>query len=122
VHGDCHAGNILDRPDRGLTLIDFDDSMRACAVQDWWLLLPDHAANCREEIALLAEGYEEFRFFDWREIEAIEGLRAMRMIYYLDWCALQTGDCRFRENHPDWGSGNFWRREIADLRSQLELI
>lgn len=122
VHGDCHAGNILDRPDRGLMVIDFDDCMRAPAVQDWWLLLPDHAENCRAELEALAEGYEDFREFDWRELRLIEGLRAMRMVYYLDWCGLQADDFQFRQHHPDWGSANFWRREVADLRSQLELV
>ncbi len=122
VHGDCHAGNILERPDTGLMLIDFDDCMLAPAIQDWWLLLPDHADNCREELALLAEGYEDFRGFDWMECGLIEGLRAMRMIYYLDWCRMQSDDFQFRQNHPDWGGENFWRRELADLQSQLELI
>ncbi|HKK47595.1 MAG TPA: phosphotransferase, partial [Alkalispirochaeta sp.] len=27
IHGDCHRGNILDRPGEGLLLIDFDDMM-----------------------------------------------------------------------------------------------
>ncbi|MBE3064208.1 MAG: serine/threonine protein kinase, partial [Spirochaetes bacterium] len=45
IHGDCHRGNILDRPGEGLLVIDFDDMMSGPAVQDLWLLLPDRAAG-----------------------------------------------------------------------------
>ncbi len=61
IHGDCHRGNILDRPGEGLLLIDFDDMMSGPAVQDLWLLLPDRASASRRELALITEGYEEFR-------------------------------------------------------------
>jgi Ser/Thr protein kinase RdoA (MazF antagonist) len=122
VHGDCHRGNILDRATDGLLLIDFDDLMVGPAVHDLWLLLPGRVADSRRELALLLEGYEQFRPFDWRMVRLIEPLRLMRMIYYLAWSALQRHDRRFRESFPQWGGAAFWAQEIEDLRTQLRVI
>ena len=122
VHGDCHRGNILDRAAGGLLLIDFDDLMVGPAVQDLWLLLPGRLADSRRELALLIEGYEQFRPFDWRDLRLIEPLRLMRMIYYLAWSALQRHDLRFRESYPQWGGAAFWAQEVEDLRTQINVI
>jgi len=122
IHGDCHRGNILDRAGEGLLLIDFDDMMQGPAVQDLWLLLPDHAASCARQLALILEGYEQFRPFDRATLRLIEPLRLMRLLYYLAWQARQRDDAKFREAQPGWGSRAFWLLETEDLRSQLELI
>jgi Ser/Thr protein kinase RdoA (MazF antagonist) len=121
IHGDCHRGNILDRPGEGLYVIDFDDMMTGPAVQDLWLLLPDHAEKCRHELGLLVEGYETFLPFNRRELGLVEGLRFMRMVYFLAWRARQRNDSWFRESFPDWGSKAFWISELQDLRDQAEL-
>lgn len=122
LHGDCHRGNILYRPQEGLMMIDFDDMMTGPPIQDLWLLLPDHAENCRLEIDLILEGYELFRKFDRRTLKLIEPLRAMRIIYFLAWCSRQAGDYLFKQTFPDWGSEGFWQKEIADLSRQLHRI
>ena len=122
IHGDFHRGNILDRADEGLLLIDFDDMMTGPAVQDIWLLLPDRIDNCPREFNLIAEGYEQFLPFDWSWRRLVEPLRAMRMIYYLAWQARQLHDQRFRRDYPDWGSGAFWSKEIEDLREQAQFL
>ena len=122
VHGDCHVGNILDRPGEGLMLIDFDDMAMGPPGQDLWLLLPDRASRCPRELEALLRGYQEFREFDRSSLRLIEPLRAMRMIYFLAWQARQSDDYRFQTAHPDWGSRSFWRQEIADLREQLQVI
>jgi Ser/Thr protein kinase RdoA (MazF antagonist) len=122
VHGDCHQGNLLHRPDDGLMIIDFDDMAMGPPVQDLWLLLPDRVARCRHEIELMLEGYETFCSFDRRTLELIEPLRAMRMIYYLSWCACQSRDYRFKAQFPDWGTDGFWQTEINDLTRQLHVI
>jgi Ser/Thr protein kinase RdoA (MazF antagonist) len=122
IHGDCHGGNLLNRPDDGLVLIDFDDMMMGPAVQDLWLLLPDRADRCARELGLLLQGYEQFLEFDDRTLRLIEPLRALRIIYYLAWCSRQLEDYTFRSTHPDWGSENFWRREIVDLQNQYQAI
>ncbi|MFW6344658.1 MAG: serine/threonine protein kinase [Sediminispirochaetaceae bacterium] len=120
VHGDCHRGNILERPGEGLLLIDFDDMMVGPSVQDLWLLLPERAEECPGEFNLVVEGYERFRPFDYSQKRLIEPLRAMRMLYYLAWSARQREDRRFKEEHPYWGSSAFWSKEIEDLREQLQ--
>ena len=122
IHGDCHRGNILERPDEGVMIIDFDDMMNGPAVQDIWLLLPGHVTQCQRELDLLAEGYEQFREFDYESTILIEPLRAMRIIYFLAWCARQIDDFKFQANFPDWGSEQFWRTETGDLKTQLQVI
>ena len=122
LHGDCHKGNVLERPGEGLMLIDFDDMLTGPPVQDLWLLLPGPVEECTRELELLLRGYESLREFDRRSLDQIELLRAMRMIYFLDWNARQRNDRNFRERNPDWGSDSFWRREIASLAEQLSII
>ncbi len=118
LHGDCHRGNILDRPGEGLLVIDFDDMMNGPAVQDLWLLLPGRADESRRELALLVEGYELFVAFDRESLRLIEPLRFMRMLYFLAWRARQRHDHWFKREFPDWGTKAFWIREIEDLREQ----
>ncbi len=122
LHGDCHKGNILERPDEGLMLIDFDDMLSGPPVQDLWLLLPGPVEECSFELGELLAGYESIRSFDRSTLDQIELLRAMRMIYFLDWCAKQRSDSGFAERYPDWGTDVFWRSEIAALENQLALI
>ena len=122
VHGDLHGGNILARPDVGLSVIDFDDMAVAPAAQDLWLLLPGYAGDCYNELALLLDGYRQFRDIEEPSYGLLESLRAMRMIYYLAWCARQKGDFMFERNFPDWGSAGFWRTELEALEEQLNII
>ncbi len=119
VHGDCHRANILERGEEGLLLIDFDDMMTGPAVQDIWLLLPDHAHNSTREIALLLEGYETFRPFDRETLALIEPLRLMRIIYFLAWSVRQSRDHQFLRQFPDWGTEAFWIKELEDVRTQI---
>ncbi len=122
LHGDCQHTNVLERPESGVFLIDFDDMMNGPPVQDVWMLLPGRLADTRAELALLLEGYETFRTFDRRSLRLVEPLRAMRMTYYLAWCARQTQDISFFQNHPDWGTHAFWAKELTELETQLAMI
>ncbi|MDC7241894.1 MAG: serine/threonine protein kinase [Spirochaetales bacterium] len=122
IHGDFHSGNILDRMDQGLMVIDFDDMAMGPAVQDFWLLLPGHASSCRREFFLLLDGYSEFCPLSSDAIALIEPLRAMRMVYFLAWCGRQKDDYGFRRNFPDWGSDAFWESELRDLQNQFQEI
>lgn len=122
IHGDCHRANILDRPDEGLMVIDFDDMMMGPPVQDMWLLLPGHIQDSRHELNLIIEGYEQFMVFDYRTTAFVEPLRAMRIIYFLAWCAKQKDDFKFQHHFPNWGTDIFWNREIADLNHQLNIM
>jgi Ser/Thr protein kinase RdoA (MazF antagonist) len=120
IHGDLHRGNLLDRGEDGISIIDFDDMMTGPAIHDLWLLLPDHLENSMREMNLLLEGYEEFRDFDRRTLELVEPLRFMRHIYFLAWCAVQRNDAGFAERNPDWGTKAFWITETEDLSAQLD--
>jgi Ser/Thr protein kinase RdoA (MazF antagonist) len=122
IHADLHRANILERPDEGLMIIDFDDMMEGPPVQDLWLLLPEHLHNSRRELDLMLEGYTQLRDFEYETIRLVEPLRAMRIIYFLSWCSTQLKDFKFQHNFPDWGNDAFCRREITDLKHQLELI
>jgi len=122
LHGDCQHTNVLERPETGLFLIDFDDMMNGPPIQDIWMLLPGRLADVREELNQLLSGYETFRAFDRRSLVLVEPLRAMRMIYYLAWCARQSHDAAFLQNHPDWGTRAFWARELGDLELQFDVI
>ena len=122
LHGDCQHTNVLERPDTGVFLIDFDDMMNGPPVQDLWMLLPGRLEESREEMNQLLEGYETFRPFDWRTLKLIEPLRAMRMTYYLAWCAQQAKDVSFLTRHPGWGSNVFWSKELTELEEQLLVI
>ena len=122
IHGDCHCGNLLNRPGEGIMMIDFDDMMVGPPVQDMWLLLPGLVHECQRELNLLLRGYEQFREFDDRTFRLVEPLRAMRIIYFLAWCSLQVDDYKFRALYPEWGTDAFWLREINDLEHQLQAI
>ena len=122
VHGDFHAGNILHRMEEGIMVIDFDDMMNGPAVQDFWLLLPDHYPKSKKYLNLLMSGYQQFRDVDFRSAVLIEGLRAMRMIYFTAWSAMQREDFQFQNKFPDWGTDSFWGREVNDLKIQYSNI
>lgn len=122
IHGDCHRGNMIQKSDGTLTLLDFDDMMTGPAIQDLWLLLPGHLEDSRRELNLMLEGYEEFCPFDRSSAELVESLRFMRQIYFLNWCALQRNDPLFAERNPGWGEKAFWIRETGDLETQLDFL
>ena len=122
LHGDLHRGNILDRGDEGLLLIDLDDMSNGPAIQDLWLLMPGRAGEVGRETGLMAEGYENFRPFPWEQLKLMEPLRLMRMIHFVAWCARQRMDRDFHAHFPDWGSRGWWIRELEDLRDQLSVI
>ena len=122
IHGDLHFGNILSRPDEGYHLLDFDDMAVGPAVQDMWLILPDRLARARMEMDYLLEGYETFMDFPRETMRLIEPLRAMRFIHFTAWCARQKADGGFMRLAPDWGTGEFWRQQIADLVTQMQEI
>lgn len=122
IHGDCHKTNIVHRPGESLYLIDFDDMAMGAPVQDFWMLLPGYSRESFVEIDYFLEGYETFRPFNRAMLRLIEPLRAMRYIHFTAWCAVQVADGGFARIAPDWGSTDYWRREIHDLERQREEI
>ncbi len=122
VHGDCHLGNIIWRPDEGPFFIDFDDMLMGPAVQDIWLVVPgtdSYAVNDRE---VLLEAYENMRSFDRSQLKLIEPLRALRFIHFSAWIGKRWNDPAFQRAFPHFGSAQYWDGQLADLRLQAEKI
>lgn len=119
LHGDCHLGNFIYRPNEGISLIDFDDICIGPAIQDMWLLLPDKVANCENEISWFREGYQTFFDFPSRSLDLIPALRAMRIIHFASWCAIQSQEPGFQSHFPEWGSPRYWNETV---RALTELI
>lgn len=122
IHGDCHSGNLIYRPDESYYLIDFDDMAVGPPVQDFWMLLPGTMDSSFVEIDLFLEGYETFRRFDQSSLRLIEPLRAMRFVHYTAWCAYQVVEDGSSPVVPNFGTREYWQQEMNDLADQLERI
>ena len=122
IHGDCHFGNLIYRPGESFFIIDFDDMAVGPPVQDFWMLLPSYMDESFVEIDIFLEGYETFRDFDWRTLNLIEPLRAMRFIHYTAWCAHQVVEDGVTHVIPNFGTRDYWQQEINDLEDQLDRI
>lgn len=121
VHGDCHLGNLLWNQD-GPFFLDFDDMVRAPAVQDIWLVTPGRDQDGLRQRSVLLEGYEDFRVFDRATLRLIEPLRALRFVHYTAWIARRWEDPAFPAAFPEFGSYHYWVDETQDLEEQLRLI
>tara|TARA_A100001015_G_scaffold47103_1_gene51976 strand:- start:2159 stop:3091 length:933 start_codon:yes stop_codon:yes gene_type:complete len=115
LHGDCHLGNLIERPNEGLFLVDFDDMVIGPAIQDVWMLLPDNVDQCQQEIAWFLEGYTLFRDFSYSNFELIPILKIMRQIHFAAWCAIQANEAQFKHHFPQWGSIQYWNELIKDI-------
>ena len=122
IHGDCHFSNIIHRPGESFYLIDFDDMVMGPPIQDIWMLLPGSLEDAFVEMDIFLEGYETFHPFDRRSFNLIEPLRAMRFIHYITWCGYQVAVDGHTRVIPDFGTDEYWQREIEDLYDQLERI
>ncbi|HOM59230.1 MAG TPA: hypothetical protein PK770_05125 [Kiritimatiellia bacterium] len=96
------------------------DLVLACAADEIPVIAPLPLADNKGTVGD-ADGIA-FALYPRRGGRLIEPLRAMRMIYYLAWCARQAHDASFRQNHPDWGTRAFWVSELAELEAQLGVI
>lgn len=118
VHGDCHVGNILWRDDAP-HFIDFDDSRMAPAIQDIWMLLSGDRARQTAQLNEIAEGYNEFSSFPYKQIKYIESLRTLRIMYFSAWLAKRWDDPAFPRAFPWFNTTQYWEQHILDLREQL---
>ncbi len=122
IHGDCHLGNLIHRPDNGIFLIDFDDCCIGPIIQDLWLLLPSTPDKCEREINWFSEGYDVFADFPHHSLKLIPLLRIMRRLYFAAWCALQRSDYNFEATFPEWGSTQYWNELITDIQEGISQI
>lgn len=116
IHGDCHKGNLIFRPNEGIWIIDFDDICMGPPVQDLWMLLPGNTADSQNELAWFLKGYETFRPFDLGSLKLIPPLRGMRMIHFVSWLSVQSKDPHFHNHFPDTGSPRYWSELIRELQ------
>ncbi|OGC05007.1 hypothetical protein A2276_03550 [candidate division WOR-1 bacterium RIFOXYA12_FULL_43_27] len=116
LHGDCHKGNLIHRPNEGIFIVDFDDLCFGPPVQDIWLLLPDIPENCENELNWFLKGYETFRKFDRQSLALVPLLRGMRIIHYVSWLAVQSLDPDFRTHFPEAGSSRYWSETIKEIQ------
>lgn len=126
VHGDCHTGNILWRASsenqQGPHFVDLDDSLRAPAMQDIWMLLSGDDDEQRHQLQVLASGYETFLPFPWAQRQLIEPLRTRRIICYDAWLAKRWDDPAFPPAFPWFESMNYWRDQVELLQQQLRSL
>ncbi|MEE2786443.1 MAG: serine/threonine protein kinase [Myxococcota bacterium] len=118
IHGDCHLGNLLWKPE-GPVFLDFDDFCLGPAVQDIWLLAPGPDEEARYRRAAILEGYRDYRPFDERWVQLIEPLRALRMIRYTGWIASRWYDPTFKRTFGQLSTPRWWGEEANTLREQL---
>ncbi|WP_165910528.1 serine/threonine protein kinase [Treponema sp. J25] len=122
LHGDFHRGNLIDCGEQGLFVIDFDDMIAGPPLQDLWVLLPDHASRCPQELRHILKGYREFYQIELADPCHLEVFRLYRMFHYLYWQAQQRYDRAFYHHYPEWGTKKFWERTVADLLDQAEYL
>lgn len=129
LHGDCHPGNILWTPadaapaaGPGPHFVDLDDARMGPAVQDLWMLASGDRAQRTRQMAMLVDGYEQFRPFDRRELALIEPLRTLRLIHYSAWLARRWDDPSFPVNFPWFGSSDYWQGQVQMLEDQIEAM
>lgn len=121
VHGDCHIGNMLWR-DGELYFVDFDDARMAPAVQDLWMLLSGEREQRTSQLTTIIQAYREFNDFDLKEIQLIEPLRTLRMIYYSAWLARRWEDPAFKQAFTWFNTIRYWSDHILQLREQLAAL
>jgi len=121
LHGDCHPGNILQRPD-SLYLVDLDDSRSGPAVQDLWMLLSGDRAQQETQLEAILEGYEEFCEFNHAELKLIEVFRSLRIMHYAAWLAKRWEDPAFPIAFPWFNTETYWAKHILELREQFATL
>ena len=117
LHGDCHPGNILSRPD-SLYLVDLDDARNGPAIQDIWMLVSGDENQMRAQLSAILEGYQEFCDFNLRELNLIEPLRTFRLIHYAGWLAKRWHDPAFPLAFPWFNTERYWAEHILELKEQ----
>lgn len=121
LHGDLHNGNLLLREDL-LHLVDFDDCIQGPAMQDIWMLLSGSQSEQRQQLMVIAEGYEMFRTFPKNELVLIEPLRTLRIARYAAWLCQRWDDPAFPLAFPWLDSHHFWSEHVLSLREQLAAL
>ena len=117
IHGDCHRGNVL-WTEQGPHFVDLDDCVNGPAVQDLWLFLSGSRDDMAGQLGDLLEGYSQFFDFDYRELQLIEALRALRLLHYTAWITRRWTDPAFPRAFPWLGEARYWEQHVQSLMEQ----
>ena len=117
LHGDCHMGNVLWRDDVP-HFVDFDDARTGYAIQDLWMMLSGERDEQTVQLDAILEGYQIFADFDAGQIQLIELLRTLRIMYHAAWLARRWDDPAFPRAFPFFNSTRYWSDHILELREQ----
>lgn len=118
LHGDCHPGNILWRNEQA-HFVDLDDCCTGPAMQDLWMLISGSRSDREQQLGWLLSEYRMFCDFNPRELNLIEALRTLRMLYYQAWLARRWHDPAFPAAFPWFGEDRHWESIIGQLQEQL---
>jgi Ser/Thr protein kinase RdoA (MazF antagonist) len=121
LHGDCHLGNILWQA-RGPLFVDLDDCLNGPRIQDLWMFLSGSADEQRGQWADIVEGYRQFGSIEYRELQLIEPLRALRMLNHAAWVAERWRDPAFPRAFPWAGEARYWEGYVGDLAEQCQML
>lgn len=116
IHGDCHRGNLLLRPNptgKEFFFVDFDDCALGPEVQDFWMLFS--GSDQEEEQDMILSGYEELREFPHRQWDWVPTLRGLRIFSYSAWIARRWSDPSFPRLFPHFETYTFWAEETEAL-------
>jgi Ser/Thr protein kinase RdoA (MazF antagonist) len=121
IHGDCHRNNVL-WTDDGPHFVDLDDCVNGPAVQDLWLFLAGSRDEMAAQLGDLLEGYNQFFEFDFRELQLIEPLRALRLMHYTAWITRRWDDPAFPRAFPWVGEPRYWEEHVHALLEQRAVL
>ncbi|WP_087023601.1 serine/threonine protein kinase [Thaumasiovibrio subtropicus] len=120
LHGDCHPGNILWRDEP--LFVDLDDARNGPAVQDLWMLLSGDKQEKLVQLDTILEGYEEFCQFDKKQLQLIEPLRGLRMVYFMAWLAKRWQDPAFPLAFPWFADAKYWEGQVLAFKEQIAAL
>lgn len=120
IHGDCHWGNIFKHAD--VFFVDLDDALTGPEVQDLWMMVSGDAMDRGRQFDLVLEGYNQIRDFDYSQMNLVEPLRSLRMIYMAAWIGRRWEDPAFSKRFTEFQTSAYWQNHILDLREQIALL
>jgi Ser/Thr protein kinase RdoA (MazF antagonist) len=86
------------------------------------MLLSGERAEMTGQLCDLLEGYNDLAELDLRELNLIEALRTLRIMYYAAWLARRWDDPAFPLAFPWFNSTNYWEGHILELREQMSRL
>ncbi len=86
------------------------------------MVLSGGPSEQQKQWAELAEGYQQFADFDFRELRLIEPLRSLRMLHHAAWVSNRWNDPAFPRAFPWFGEERYWEGYVGDLRDQIAAI